>query len=80
MIDILKNQKIFGLDLEHSKHRSYLRIVSLMQISFLNRDLIVDTLKLHDSIYQMKIIFEDVNICKVIHGGTNDILWLRKYS
>jgi len=45
LIDILKKRRIFGLDLEHSKHISFLGITSLMQISFLNRNFIVDTLE-----------------------------------
>jgi len=75
---MLRKQKIFGLDLEHSKTRSFLGIVCLMQISFSNRDFVIDTLLLHDSIHKLKSIFEDVNICKVIHGGAHDIHWLQR--
>jgi exosome complex exonuclease RRP6 len=78
LIDMLRTQKIFGLDLKHSRSISFLGIVSLMQISFSNNDFVIDTLLLHDSIHKMKHILEDVNVCKVIHGRANDIHWLQR--
>jgi ribonuclease D len=78
LIDTPKEQRIFALDLEHSDHISFLGVTSLLQISFLNKDYIIDTIEGHDYIHKLKFIFEDLNTCKVIHGGASDIKWLQR--
>jgi len=45
MLAELKTAKEIAIDLEHHDNRSYIGIVSLMQISTRNKDWIVDTLK-----------------------------------
>ncbi|PSK38486.1 hypothetical protein B9Z65_6039 [Elsinoe australis] len=79
MLEELKQAKEIAIDLEHHDQRSYIGLVSLMQISTRNRDWIVDTLKpWRRKLQMLNQVFADPNILKVLHGAHMDILWLQR--
>ena len=49
-----------------------------MQISSREKDWIIDTLKLRDSLVVLNEIFANPNIVKVFHGAFMDIIWLQR--
>jgi exosome complex exonuclease RRP6 len=66
MLEELKKAKEIAIDLEHHDTRSYVGIVSLMQISTRNRDWIVDTLKpWRRRLECLNEVFADPKIIKV---------------
>ena len=66
MLDELKNVTEIAVDLEHHDTRSYVGLVSLMQISTRQKDWIVDTLKpWRQSLQVLNQVFADPNIVKV---------------
>lgn len=79
MINELKQAKEIAVDLEHHDFRSYIGLVSLMQISTRNRDWIVDTLKpWRRKLEALNEVFADPSIIKVLHGSSMDIIWLQR--
>ena len=79
MLAELKQAKEIAVDLEHHDYRTYIGLVSLMQISTRNRDWIVDTLKpWRRRLECLNEVFTDPNILKVFHGATSDIVWLQR--
>lgn len=78
MVSDLSSQTEIAVDLEHHDYRSYLGIVCLMQISSREKDWIIDTLKLRDSLVVLNEIFANPNIVKVFHGAFMDIIWLQR--
>ncbi|KAF2150865.1 exosome complex exonuclease-like protein Rrp6 [Myriangium duriaei CBS 260.36] len=79
MLEELKQAKEIAIDLEHHDYRSYIGIVSLMQISTRKRDWIVDTLKpWRRKFTVLNEVFADPNILKVLHGAHMDIIWLQR--
>ncbi|KNA10843.1 hypothetical protein SOVF_140560 [Spinacia oleracea] len=69
----------FAVDLEHNSYRSFQGMTCLMQISTREEDFVVDTLKLRDNIGDyLRQVFQDPNKRKVMHGASNDILWLQR--
>lgn len=79
MLDELKQAKEIAIDLEHHDQRSYIGIVSLMQISTRDKDWIVDTLKpWRRKLQCLNEVFTDPNIIKVLHGAFMDIMWLQR--
>ena len=79
MLQELKQAKEIAVDLEHHDFRSYIGIVSLMQISTRDRDWIVDTLKpWRRKLQILNEVFADPNIIKVLHGTYMDIIWLQR--
>jgi exosome complex exonuclease RRP6 len=79
MLVELKAAKEIAIDLEHHDSRSYVGIVSLMQISTRNRDWIVDTLKpWRRKLECLNEVFADPNILKVFHGSAMDMIWLQR--
>ncbi|KAF9639307.1 hypothetical protein BFW01_g11113 [Lasiodiplodia theobromae] len=79
MLAELKNAKEIAIDLEHHDTRTYVGIVSLMQISTRNKDWIVDTLKPWRRRLQcLNEVFADPNIVKVLHGAYMDAIWLQR--
>ncbi|USW59105.1 Putative HRDC domain, 3'-5' exonuclease domain, HRDC-like superfamily, ribonuclease H superfamily [Septoria linicola] len=79
MLDELKQAKEIAIDLEHHDSRSYIGIVSLMQISTRHQDWIVDTLKpWRRKLQCLNEVFADPNIIKVLHGAFMDIMWLQR--
>jgi exosome complex exonuclease RRP6 len=79
MLAELKTAKEIAVDLEHHDTRSYVGIVSLMQISTREKDWIVDTLKpWRHKLQILNEVFADPNILKVFHGSYMDIMWLQR--
>lgn len=66
MLDELKNATEIAVDLEHHDTRSYVGLVSLMQISTRQKDWIVDTLKpWRQNLQVLNQVFADPKIVKV---------------
>jgi exosome complex exonuclease RRP6 len=79
MLQELKKAKEIAIDLEHHDSRSYIGIVSLMQISTRDRDWIVDTLQpWRRKLSKLNEVFADPKILKVLHGAFMDITWLQR--
>ncbi|KAH8727224.1 ribonuclease H-like domain-containing protein [Phaeosphaeriaceae sp. PMI808] len=79
MLAELKTAKEIAVDLEHHDNRSYIGLVSLMQISTREKDWIVDTLKpWRQKLECLNEVFADPNIVKVLHGAFMDIIWLQR--
>ena len=79
MLEELKQANEIAIDLEHHDQRSYIGLVSLMQISTRDRDWIVDTLKpWRRKIQVLNEVFANSNIVKVLHGAYMDIVWLQR--
>ncbi|KAL3426254.1 Exosome complex exonuclease rrp6 [Phlyctema vagabunda] len=79
MLAELKNATEIAVDLEHHDARSYVGLVSLMQISTRNKDWIVDTLKpWRQELQVLNEVFTDPKIIKVFHGAYMDIVWLQR--
>lgn len=79
MLAELKTAKEIAVDLEHHDNRSYIGMVSLMQISTREKDWIVDTLKpWRRQLECLNQVFADPNIIKVLHGAYMDIVWLQR--
>jgi exosome complex exonuclease RRP6 len=79
MLAELKTAKEIAIDLEHHDNRSYIGMVSLMQISTREKDWIVDTLKpWRRKLECLNEVFADPNILKVLHGAQMDIIWLQR--
>lgn len=79
MLSELKGAREIAVDLEHHDNRSYVGIVSLMQLSTREKDWIVDTLKpWREDLQVLNEVFADPNIVKVLHGAFMDIVWLQR--
>lgn len=66
MLEELKKAKEIAIDLEHHDNRSYIGLVSLMQISTRDKDWIVDTLKpWRRRLECLNEVFANPNILKV---------------
>ena len=79
MLSELRSAKEIAIDLEHHDNRSYIGIVSLMQISTRDKDWIIDTLKpWRRRMECLNEVFADPNILKVLHGAYMDIMWLQR--
>ena len=79
MLSELKQAKEIAIDLEHHDIRTYVGLVSLLQISTRDKDWIVDTLKpWREELQVLNEVFTDPNIIKVLHGSHMDIIWLQR--
>lgn len=79
MLAELKTAQEIAIDLEHHENRSYVGIVSLMQISTRDKDWIVDTLKpWRRKLECLNEVFANPSILKVLHGAHMDIVWLQR--
>ncbi|GAB7366201.1 hypothetical protein MBLNU230_g7761t1 [Neophaeotheca triangularis] len=79
MLEELKQAKEIAIDLEHHDQRSYIGIVSLMQISTRDKDWIVDTLRpWRRKLSLLNEVFADPSIIKVLHGAYMDVVWLQR--
>lgn len=79
MLAELKTAKEIAVDLEHHDNRSYIGMVSLMQISTRDKDWIIDTLKpWRRKLECLNEVFADPSIVKVLHGAYMDIIWLQR--
>ncbi|CAI6338902.1 unnamed protein product [Periconia digitata] len=79
MLAELKTAREIAVDLEHHDSRTYIGMVSLMQISTRDKDWIVDTLKpWRRQLECLNEVFADPNILKVLQGAYMDIIWLQR--
>ncbi|KAI9798581.1 MAG: exosome nuclease subunit [Piccolia ochrophora] len=79
MLAHLKGAHEIAVDLEHHDSRSYVGVVSLMQISTRTQDYIVDTLKpWRRELEVLNEVFTDPQILKVFHGAFMDVVWLQR--
>ncbi|KAF5714173.1 Exosome complex exonuclease rrp6 [Fusarium mundagurra] len=79
MLEELKGAKEIAIDLEHHDFRSYVGLVSLMQISTREKDWIVDTLQpWRHKLEVLNQVLTDPNIIKVFHGAYMDMVWLQR--
>ncbi|UKZ76274.1 hypothetical protein TrVFT333_003973 [Trichoderma virens FT-333] len=79
MLQELKKAKEIAVDLEHHDFRTYIGLVSLMQISTREKDWIVDTLKpWRHKLQVLNEVFADPAIVKVFHGAYMDMVWLQR--
>jgi exosome complex exonuclease RRP6 len=79
MLEELRKSTLIAIDLEHHDQRSYVGIVSLMQISTRDKDWIVDTLQpWRQKLQILNEVFTDPKIVKVLHGSFMDIVWLQR--
>ncbi|KAK3385006.1 ribonuclease H-like domain-containing protein [Podospora didyma] len=79
MLEELKKAKEIALDLEHHDYRSYVGLLSLMQISTREKDWIIDTLvPWRHKLEVLNEVFADPKIVKVLHGAFMDVVWLQR--
>ncbi|WPH04268.1 Hypothetical protein R9X50_00715700 [Acrodontium crateriforme] len=79
MLEELKSADVIAIDLEHHDQRSYIGVVSLMQISTRDKDWIVDTLKpWRRKLSCLNEVFANPRIIKVLHGAYMDVVWLQR--
>ena len=79
MLQELKQAKEIAIDLEHHDQRSFIGLVSLMQISTRDQDWIVDTLTpWRRKLQCLNEVFADPGIVKVLHGAFMDAVWLQR--
>ncbi|CAG9991570.1 unnamed protein product [Clonostachys byssicola] len=79
MLEHLRKAKEIAVDLEHHDFRTYIGLVSLMQISTRDQDWIVDTLKpWRHKLEVLNEVFADPSIVKVFHGAYMDMVWLQR--
>ncbi|KAL7928754.1 ribonuclease H-like domain-containing protein [Trichoderma chlorosporum] len=79
MLKELKEAKEIAVDLEHHDFRTYVGLVSLLQISTREKDWIVDTLKpWRHKLQVLNEVFADPTIVKVFHGAYMDMVWLQR--
>ncbi|KAH8130927.1 ribonuclease H-like domain-containing protein [Trichoderma asperelloides] len=79
MLEELKGAKEIAVDLEHHDFRTYIGLVSLLQISTREKDWVVDTLKpWRHKLQVLNEVFADPTIIKVFHGAYMDMVWLQR--
>lgn len=79
MLEELKKAPEIAVDLEHHDFRSYVGLLSLMQISTRDKDWIVDTLvPWRHKLEVLNEVFADPSIIKVLHGAFMDVMWLQR--
>ncbi|KAH7155121.1 ribonuclease H-like domain-containing protein [Dactylonectria estremocensis] len=79
MLEELKKAKEIAVDLEHHDYRTYVGLVSLMQVSTRDKDWIVDTLQpWRHKLEVLNEVFADPKIVKVFHGAYMDMVWLQR--
>ncbi|CAG7726335.1 unnamed protein product [Allacma fusca] len=78
MMQETKDECTLGFDIDGHMQYSIGNIISLMQISTFKKDFLVDPFTLHDEIRsELKLKIEDPGTLLIVHGGANDILWLK---
>ncbi|BES99844.1 PMC2NT (NUC016) domain [Nesidiocoris tenuis] len=78
LLEDLKKQKMFAVDLEAHSYRTYMGFVCLMQISTEETDYLVDALKLRHKLHILNEVFTKPTILKIFHGASCDIEWLQR--
>ncbi|OIR58855.1 MAG: exosome 3'-5' exoribonuclease subunit Rrp6-related protein [Amphiamblys sp. WSBS2006] len=72
----LENERVIAVDLEHSQDCSYFGKICLVQISTVERDYVVDALKLEGCLHGLNKVTASPRILKIFHGATTDVGWL----
>lgn len=67
LLNDLRNCKEFAVDLEHHSYRTFMGITCLMQISTREKDYLIDTLTLRDTLHVLNEVFTKPTILKVIN-------------
>ncbi|KAL1899166.1 exosome nuclease subunit [Sporothrix stenoceras] len=79
MLAELREADVIAVDLEHHDFRTYIGLLSLMQISTRDKDWIVDTLQpWRHRLEILNEVFADPTKLKVFHGANSDIVWLQR--
>lgn len=78
LVNVLSEERFFGVDTEQHSLRSFLGFTALVQISTRKEDYLVDTIALHDFMGILRPVFANPSICKVFHGADNDVVWLQR--
>ena len=69
-----------GIDTENESVFSYNGYLCLIQVSTTSHDYVIDLLAINDNKFVSetfgKQILENNDIVKVLHGGSNDIIWV----
>ncbi|OAF66140.1 hypothetical protein A3Q56_06137 [Intoshia linei] len=69
---------IISVDLEHHNFRSYLGFTCLIQISTVDKDYVIDAIKLRPHLAVLNNFTTNPNVLKIFHACNADILWLQK--
>ncbi|XP_022116103.2 exosome component 10 [Pieris rapae] len=78
LLNELNHAHEIAVDLEHHNYYSYQGFTCLIQISILNKDFVIDALKLREHLHRLNESFTDPKKLKVFHGACNDIRWLQR--
>ncbi|CAL8075460.1 unnamed protein product [Orchesella dallaii] len=79
MLNALKEQTEFTLDLEANDDHSYLGMTVLIQVGTKDIDYLIDCFPVTNLLLtQFKSILEDPRILKWVFGCDNDVLWLKR--
>ncbi|KAK5646684.1 hypothetical protein RI129_005148 [Pyrocoelia pectoralis] len=78
LLEDLRQQTEFAVDLEHHSYRTFMGITCLMQISTRNADYLVDTFTLRDQLFILNEVFTKPSIVKIFHGADMDVQWLQR--
>ncbi|KAL4425764.1 hypothetical protein ABPG75_009780 [Micractinium tetrahymenae] len=76
----LYEQDRIALDVEHHAQHTYAGITCLLQLSTGTKDYLIDCLALpRDEVRCLLApVLSNPRICKVVHGGGNDVAWLQR--
>ncbi len=79
MLEELRAADEIAVDLEHHDYRTYVGLLSLMQISTRSKDWVIDTLQpWRHKLEILNEVFADPTKLKVFHGASSDIVWLQR--
>ena len=78
MVQELKKEKVIAVDTEHHSYRTYLGLISLIQISTRTKDYVIDPYPLWRELTLLNEVFTDPKIVKVLHGSDGDLKWLQR--
>lgn len=75
----LSNSKIMWIDLEANEWDEYAGVTCLIQISTEDQNYILDCFAIPNEIKdKLKVILENPEILKVMHGSSNDLRWMQR--
>lgn len=79
LVEALRKVRFIALDTEHHSLHSYLGFICLLQISTGEVDYVIDALALHDRLGPaLRPVLSDPEVLKVMHGSSNDLMWLQR--
>ena len=78
MIKLLSNYRLIGVDLEYHTERANVGFISILQLSTIDFDIIIDSMFFNHMIAKhFKPLFENNKIIKIFHGCDSDLQWLK---